>query len=261
MADCKLLVSGGNGIKRITINRPEKKNSLDHETVGLLRRAVAESAQDGTRVVVLTGTGDAFCSGAELALGDQQKMVNFDVGRSLREEINPTIKAMRTLPIPIIARVHGAAVGAGCNYALACDIVIASDEARFGQVFVKIGLMPDAGGTYFLPRLVGYHKAFELMTTGEIITGQQAFEIGMINRVVPAWELDKTVDALAQRLVEAPPLSIAKIKAALNRDFAGALDETLEYEAENQQLCFQSPDFMEGVTAFLQKRKPVFGKA
>lgn len=262
MADpiTKLLVSSANGIKTITINRPEKKNSLDDETVQLLAAAINTSSSDGTRVVVLTGSGDAFCSGAELALSNQKQMANFDIGKSLREQINPTIRAMRALPVPIIARVNGAAVGAGCNYALACDIIIASEHARFGQVFIRIALMPDAGGTHFLPRLVGYHKAFELMATGEIITAQQALELGMINRVVPVAYLDATVNELAERLTESPALPLAKMKAALNREDEPVLNAALEFEAENQQICFGSPDFLEGVTAFLEKRKAVFGR-
>ena len=165
----KLAVSIEEGIKRITINRPQRRNSVDRETVQLLREAMMQSAEDDTRVVILTGAGESFCAGADLAATSATDIANYDVTKSLRENVNPTILAMRALPIPIIARVHGHAVGVGCNYALACDLIIASEEALFGQVFVRIGLMPDGGGTFFLPRLVGYHKAFELMATGDII--------------------------------------------------------------------------------------------
>src|SRR5262249_5747349 len=147
---------------------------LDWETMGLLREAVEQSASDGTRVVILTGAGDSFCAGADLAAIGAQNIADFDITRMLRETANPTILAMRALPVPIIARVHGSAVGIGCNYALASDLIIASEQALFGQVFVRIGLIPDGGGTYFLPRLVGYHKAFELMASGEIINARQA---------------------------------------------------------------------------------------
>src|SRR5215813_13943174 len=256
----KLLVSTRDGIKRISFNRPERRNSVDRETVGLLRDEIIRSADDDTRVVVLTGEGDAFCAGADLVATNAQDIANFDVTSSLRENVNPTISAMRALPVPLIARVHGHAVGVGCNYALACDLIIASDQALFGQVFVRIGLMPDGGGTFFLPRLVGYHKAFELMATGDIIAAQEALQLGIVNRVVPFAELDATVDKLASCLTQAPRVAIEKIKAGLNHNRSSDLASALDFEAVNQDACFHSPDFIEGVSAFLQKRKAVFGK-
>ena len=255
-----LLVTLQDGIKRITINRPERRNSVDRETVRLLRDAVQRSENDGTRVVILTGAGQSFCAGADLAATSASDIANYDVTKSLRENVNPTIRAMRALPVPVIARVHGHAVGVGHNYALACDIIIASEQALFGQVFVKIGLMPDGGGTFFLPSLVGYHKAFELMATGEIINAQEAQRLGLVNRVVPFAELDTTVDGLATRLAAAPQMALAKIKAGLNHGGASDLAAALDFEAVNQDACFHSPDFIEGVTAFVQKRKAVFGK-
>ena len=257
----KLLVSIEDGIKRITINRPERRNAVDGETVQMLLSAVKGSVSDGTRVVILSGTGDSFCAGADLLATSEQDIADFDVTKSLRENVNPTIRAMRALPVPIIARVHGHAVGVGSNYALACDVIVASEEAQFGQVFVKIGLMPDGGGTYFLPRLVGYHKAFELMALGEIINAQQALQLGIANQVVPFAELDATVDKLAARLVRAPRIAIEKIKAALNHGTSSELANALDFEAVNQYACFHSTDFIEGVTAFLEKRKAVFGKS
>jgi 2-(1,2-epoxy-1,2-dihydrophenyl)acetyl-CoA isomerase len=256
----KLLVSLEDGIKRITINRPERRNSIDRETVQLLRDAVIQSAADGTRVVILTGAGESFCAGADLAATSERDIANYDVTKSLRENVNPTVLAMRALPVPIIARVHGHAVGVGCNYALACDVIIASEQALFGQVFVRIGLMPDGGGSFFLPRLVGYHKAFELMATGDIIGAQEAHQLGIVNKVVPFAELDSTVDSLAARLAQAPRLAIARIKAGLNHGSQSDLAAALDFEAVNQDACFHSPDFIEGVTAFMQKRKAVFGK-
>lgn len=256
----KLLVSLAGGVKRITFNRPERRNSVDRETVGLLRAAVEESAGDGTRVVILTGAGDSFCAGADLAATSASDIATFDVTRSLRENVNPTVLAMRALPVPVIARVHGHAVGVGCNYALACDLIIASEEALFGQVFVRVGLMPDGGSTYFLPRLVGYHKAFELMATGDIIGAEEAYRLGVVNRVVPFAELDGAVDALAARLASAPAIALSRIKAGLNHGAQSDLAAALDFEAVNQDACFHSPDFVEGVTAFLEKRKAVFGR-
>jgi 2-(1,2-epoxy-1,2-dihydrophenyl)acetyl-CoA isomerase len=179
----------------------------------------------------------------------------------LRETTNPTILGMRELPKPIIARVHGHAVGLGCNYALACDLIIASDRAVFGQAFVKIGLMPDGGGTYFLPRAVGYAKAFELMATGDTFGAGEALGLGLVNRVVAVEELDGAVNELAERLAAAPALALAKIKAGLNHGLRADLAASLEFEAVNQAACFHSADFREGVAAFLQKRRAVFGKA
>lgn len=256
----KLLVTLEGGVKRITINRPERRNSVDHEMIELLRDAMQHSERDGTRVVILTGAGESFCAGADLVATSASDIANYDVTRSIRENVIPTIMAMRQLPVPIIARVHGHAVGVGHNYALACDMIIASEQALFGQVFVKIGLMPDGGSTFFLPRIVGYQKAFELMALGEIVNAQEALRLGLINMVVPFAELDATVDAIAARLTSAPQMALAKIKAGLNHGAQSDLASALDFEAVNQDACFHSPDFMEGVMAFVEKRKAVFGK-
>jgi 2-(1,2-epoxy-1,2-dihydrophenyl)acetyl-CoA isomerase len=254
----KLLVTLDNGIKRITFNRPDRRNSVDHETTELLLEEIERSARDATKVVILTGAGDTFCAGADLQATNERDISRIDVTGALRERTNPTIVAMRALPKPIIARVHGHAVGVGCNYALACDIIVASEQAKFGQVFVKIGLMPDGGSTYFLPRLVGYHRAFELMATGDILSAQDAFALGLINRVVNWEELDTTVNALASRLCNSAPIALAKIKEALNHGETADLGLALEFEAVNQHHCFHSEDFAEGVRSFLEKRNPRF---
>ena len=254
----KLLVTLQDGVKRITFNRPERRNSVDTETVGLLYEAIQRSAEDDSKVLVLTGAGDSFCAGADLQATSARDIKSIDVTASLRERTNPTILAMRALPKPIIARVHGHAVGVGCNYALACDVLIASEQAKFGQVFVKIGLMPDGGSTFFLPRSVGYAKAFELMATGDIIGASDALALGLVNRVVPYEELDGAVDAMAARLAGAAPIALRKIKEGLNHGLTADLAGALEFEAVNQAACFHSDDFAEGVKAFLEKRKPVF---
>ncbi|MBA3321672.1 MAG: enoyl-CoA hydratase [Pyrinomonadaceae bacterium] len=256
----KILVTLDNGIKRITINRPERRNSVDLETAGQLLAAVQASVDDGTRVLVLTGAGEAFCAGADLAMTSPEEFANFDTTKYLREFVNPTIQALRALPSPVVARVHGPAVGLGNNYALACDLIIASEQAVFSQLFIKIGLMPDGGGTFFLPRLVGYHQAFELMATGAQLSATEAHALGLVNRVVPFAELDATIAQITARLVAAPRLALTRMKAALNHslhtDLAGALD----FEAINQDACLHSPDFVEGITAFMQKRKPIFNQ-
>ena len=251
----RLLVSLEAGVKRITFNNPARRNSVDFETMRRLTETIKESFEDETRVIVITGAGDSFCAGADLQAGLSGAR---DVTTDLREVINPGVLAMRGLPKPIIARVHGHAAGIGCTYALAADIIVASDQAFFSQAFIKIGLMPDGGGTYFLPRLVGYNKAFELMALGDQISAGQAYEMGMINRVVPADELDATVDAMAERLASAPAIALAKIKAGLANGLRSDLASALEFEAAGQGECFRSADFIEGVAAFLQKRKAVF---
>ena len=251
----RLLVSLEAGVKRITFNNPARRNSVDFETMRRLTETIKESFEDETRVIVITGAGDSFCAGADLQAGLSGAR---DVTTDLREVINPGVLAMRGLPKPIIARVHGHAAGIGCTYALAADIIVASDQAFFSQAFIKIGLMPDGGGTYFLPRLVGYNKAFELMALGDQIPAGQAFEMGMINRVVAAGELDATVDAMAERLASAPAIALAKIKAGLSNGLQSDLASALEFEAAGQGECFRSADFIEGVAAFLQKRKAVF---
>lgn len=254
----KLLVHLSNGVKRITFNVPERRNAVDVEMTARLRDVLDETAGDSSRVVVLTGSGDAFCAGADVKGMRQRGAEPFDVTEYLRRVTNPAILALRTMPKPVIARVHGPAVGLGCNYALAADIRIASTAAQFGQMFSKIGLIPDGGGTYFLPRMLGYAKAFELMVTGELIDAQQALALGLVNRVVPPEDLDAEVDRLAARLAGGPALAFAGIKKALSYGETHSLAEALDCEAATQAVCFASEDFREGVAAFIEKRKPVF---
>jgi 2-(1,2-epoxy-1,2-dihydrophenyl)acetyl-CoA isomerase len=257
-ASDKLLVTLEGGVKRITFNRPARRNAVDHETFALLREAMQEAAQDDSRVIILTGAGDSFSAGADLTALTPEEIERHDVTASLRDNINPSILAMREVPKPVIARVHGHAAGIGCNYALACDIIVASHESFFSELFVRIGLMPDGGGTYFLPRLVGYHRAFELMATGEAVSADDAYKMGIVNRVVPYDQLDAAVDKLAARLAQAPAIALAGIKRGLNHGMNADLAAALDFEAVNQGNCFRSADFREGVAAFLEKRKAVF---
>jgi|SRR5579871_41534 len=251
----RLLVSLHNGIKRITFNAPHRRNAVDRDTTQRLLEVVRETVHDESRVVVLTGTGDSFCAGADLAAVNPGES---DVTEYLRRVVNPAILALREMPKPVIARVHGHAVGIGCNYALAADIRIASTEAKFGQVFSKIGLIPDGGSTYFLPRMIGYPKAFEWMATGAIIDAQQAAALGIVNQVVPVADLDATVDDWCRRLSGMATLALAGIKRALSFGESHTLAEALDCEAVTQKTCFDSADFREGVAAFREKRKAVF---
>ena len=258
----KLLVTlDDEGVKRITFNRPERRNSVDFETFELLAEAVRRTKDDGTRVVVLAGAGDCFCAGADLQSVSAADLAAFDVTAHLREHTSPTILALRALAVPVVARVHGPAVGIGFSYALAADLVVASEQASFGMGFIKIGLMPDGGSTALLPRLVGYHKAFELMSLGEQLDAREALRLGLVSRVVALDELDAAVDQLARRLARSPQPALARLKHALNRHTTDELAAALDFEAVNQHDCFHSPDFLEGVTAFVQKRPPNFGRA
>jgi len=256
MADsAKLLVSlDDSGIKTITFNQPSRKNAVDFAMTRDLRDAVLETARDESRVLILTGAGDAFCAGADLKSG----VTGTDVTEYLRTYTNPTIVALRTMPKPVIAKVRGVAVGVGCNYALAADLRIASTDAKFGQIFARIGLMPDGGSTYFLPRMIGYARAFEWMATAGILDARRCYELGIVNRVVEPGDLDTAVDELAMRLASGPSLAYAGIKRALNAGDSGSLAEALEAEATGQRTCITSADFREGVAAFLEKRAARF---
>jgi 2-(1,2-epoxy-1,2-dihydrophenyl)acetyl-CoA isomerase len=256
----KLIVTLEGGVKRITFNRPERRNAIDFEMFERFAAAVKESGRDGSRVIVITGAGDAFSSGLDLSSLSAGDLAALDVAASVRELINPPIMALRELPVPVVARVHGPAAGIGFSYVLASDIRVASEAAQFSQTFVRVGLMPDGGSTFFLPRLVGYARAFELMATGAQLDARQALSLGLVNRVVAVEELDAAVKDIAARLAAAPQPSLARIKAALNLSEQQALAASLDFEAEGQAACFRSPDFVEGITAFMQKRAPQFGK-
>ena len=256
----KLQVTLDAGVKRITFNNPERRNAVDFEMFEAFAAAVEESATDASRVVVITGAGEAFCSGLDLGSISPAELAGMDVAARVRELINPPVMRLRTLPKPVVARVHGPAAGIGFSYVLASDVVVASEGATFSQSFVRVGLMPDGGATHLLPALVGRAKAFELMATGDTLSAPDAQRIGIVSRVVPRSELDAVCDELLARLAAAPQPSLARIKAALNLSEQQALAASLDFEAEGQAECFRSADFVEGVTAFMQKRAPRFGK-
>ena len=260
MNDKKLQVTLDAGVKRITFNNPARRNAIDFQMFEAFAAAVAESATDDSRVVVITGAGGFFCAGLDMGSISPAELASMDVAARIRELINPPVMRLRTLPKPVVARVHGPAAGIGFSYVLASDVVIASEEATFSQSFVRVGLMPDGGATHLLPALVGRAKAFELMATGDSLSAQDALRLGLVSRVVPRAELDAAVNGLAARLAAAPQPSLARIKAALNLSERQALAASLDFEAEGQAECFRSADFREGVTAFMQKRAPRFGK-
>jgi len=258
MEDFKaILYQVDNGIATITLNRPDVFNAFDDTQSYELQDALKLAKRDKeVRVIVLTGAGKAFCSGQDL------KAIANAENRSLRDSLdkryNPIIKAMRSMPKPIIGRINGVAAGAGCSLALACDFVVASEYASFIEVFINVGLVLDSGSSYFLPRLVGSARAFEMSTMGNKVKAEQALEWGIINRVAKADELDSVVDEVAQYYANAPTKAVALMKQMLNKSFHSDLGEMLEYEACCQEIAGNSADYKEGVSAFNEKRKPKF---
>jgi 2-(1,2-epoxy-1,2-dihydrophenyl)acetyl-CoA isomerase len=245
------------GVAVVTLNRPDVYNALNDGITYELQEALKAVAKEVTvRVVVLTGEGKAFCSGQDLkAVSGQEKRSFID---SLRKRYNPIIRAIRNLPKPVLCRLNGVAAGAGCSLALACDMIIAAEEATLIEVFINIGLVPDSGSAYFLPRLVGMAKAFELCATGSKINAKEALELGLVNKVVPLNQLDDALKEYTDYFAKAPTRAIGLIKKMLTKSATSTLDEMLEYEAYCQEIAGQTFDYKEGVAAFLEKRKPLF---
>lgn len=261
MSEQTVLFSLVDGVGTITLNRPEVLNAFNDQMFSELQEVLKQVERDAVvRCVVITGAGRAFCAGQDLA--SLRHLYEGDAppafGDLLRQRYNPLILKLRTLEKPIIAAVNGVAAGAGCSLALACDLRIASETARFIQAFVRVGLVPDSGGTFFLPRTVGWTKALELAMTGEAVDAQTAKQIGLVSKVVPAEELESAVRELAGRLAKAPTQAIGLMKRAFNRALGCDLEEALEYEAYMQEIAGRTADHREGVQAFLEKREPRF---
>lgn len=255
-----ILVSEAEGITTITLNRPDKLNAF----IGHMRRDLAEALEHAgsdrtARVVIITGAGRAFCSGGDIAfMADLMERRDTDEFERILGAGRRVITAIRSMNKPVIAAVNGPAAGAGFNLALACDLRIASSDATFTQSFVKVGLHPDWGGTYFLPRLIAPNKACEMFFLGDTIDAAEALRLNLVNRVVAPEELEPATLQLAERLRAAPPISIAAAKQAVYISSAADLDEMLRYETEAQLRCFESEDGHEGVRAFFEKRDPRF---
>lgn len=245
------------GVATIMLNRPDVFNAFNDDQSYELQDALKQAKRDKqVRVIVLTGAGKAFCSGQDL------KAIAGAKNRSLRDSLdkryNPIIKAMRSMPKPIIGKINGVAAGAGCSLALACDYVIASEYASFIEVFINVGLVLDSGSSYFLPRLVGSARAFEMATMGSKVKADQALEWGIINKVVSADEFDSATAEVAAYYENAPTKAVALMKQMINKSFHSDLNEMLEYEACCQEIAGNSSDYKEGVSAFNEKRKPSF---
>jgi len=252
-----LTVKKENGVATLTLNRPEVYNALNDKITFELQAALKDIKKDGAvRVLVITGEGKAFCSGQDLK--DSAARPDRSFSESLHKRYNPIIKAIRTLPKPVLCRLNGVAAGAGCSIALACDMIIAAEESKLIEVFVNIGLVLDSGSSWFLPRLVGYSKAFELSTMGTHVSGTYAKELGLATSCVPLEELDKEVKKYTDYYASAPTKAIGLMKKMLNKSATSSLEEMLEYEAYCQEIAGSSDDHKEGVKAFGEKRPPKF---
>lgn len=246
------------GIARITLNRPERMNSFTQVMHEELRAALATVLVDGSRVLVISGAGRGFCAGQDLndrAVAPGQAV---DLGESVAKNYAPLVKSLRALPMPVIAAVNGVAAGAGCNFALACDLVIATESAVFLQPFCKLGLIPDTGGSYFLPRLVGTQNAMGLALLGDKLSARRAREMGLIWECVADAEFTARIDAVAAQLASGPTLGFARTKQAIYASSHNTFDAQLALEGALMRECGFSEDYREGVAAFKEKRAAVF---
>lgn len=254
-----LLIEQRDGVLSLTLNRPDVLNSVNAELAGALQRALAGAASDpAVRAVMLTGTGRGFCAGQDLAEAMPRGGTIPDPGEFVRTTWNPIVLAIRTLEKPVVCAVNGTAAGAGANLALTCDIVFASTGASFIQSFAKIGVIPDTGGTFILPRIVGLQRAAALTMLAEKISAQQALEWGLVYKVVAPEQLLADALACARQLATQPTRAIGMIKRAFNHSLGVPLDAQLAYEEALQREAGRTVDYVEGVRAFLEKRAPGF---
>jgi 2-(1,2-epoxy-1,2-dihydrophenyl)acetyl-CoA isomerase len=251
-----IAVSNENGIARITLNRPDRLNSFTRAMHAELRDALANLGE--ARVVVLTGAGRGFCAGQDLNDRAVAPGEAVDLGETVEDSWNPLIRTLVALPQPVIARVNGVAAGAGANIALACDLVIAGKSAKFIQSFSALGLIPDSGGSWHLPRLVGQARALGLALTGEPLAAEKAAEWGLIWKAVEDEQLDTEVEAIATKLAALPPLGLAAIKQIVRTSWSRTLDEELDLQRDEMRRLGFTEDYREGVAAFLEKRPANF---
>ncbi|WP_313096003.1 enoyl-CoA hydratase-related protein [Empedobacter sp.] len=252
-----ILYTQEGGIATITLNRPSVFNSFNQEMIKSLQHHLDVAAQDvSVRAVVLTGTGKAFCAGQDLGEVLEEKEIDFN--KIVQENYNPLVLKIRNMDKPVVAAVNGVAAGAGANLALACDIVVAKESTNFIQAFSKIGLIPDCGGTYFLPRLIGLQKATALMMLADKVSAAQAKEIGMIYEFFADDIFDAEVAKIAEKLANLPTKGLAYTKKLLNQTFNNSIEEQLIQEGLFQAKSGNTSDYQEGVDAFIEKRNPVF---
>ena len=253
----ELIVTAQNGVMNLKLNRPEVFNSFNKKMALALQNALDNAKEDNSiRAIVITGEGKAFCAGQDLAEATDPN--GPELKSIVKDHYNPIIEKIRNLDKPVIAAVNGVAAGAGANIALACDITIAKKSASFIQAFSKIGLIPDSGGTFFLPRIIGNQKALALMITGDKITAEQAEQMNMIYKTVDDEQFEDEIFKFANQIASMPTKGIALTKKAVNESYLNNLTQQLKLEEELQTIAGQTYDFKEGVQAFLEKRKPIF---
>lgn len=245
-----------NGILKIAFNRPESLNALNTKMLLELQQAFKEAEKDDVRCVVITGTGKGFCSGQDLKDFEEEKKT---FKEAIEKKYNPLIKQIMNLPKPVICGINGVAAGAGLSLALACDFRIAVEYAQLIEVFINIGLVPDSGSSFTLPRIIGHTKAYQMCATGERITGAEAKRLGIVNICVQTPEVLKAaLDKYSNKFAKMPTKSLGLIKDLINNTYNMNLDEVLNKEAEYQDIAGKTNDYREGVNSFLEKRKPVF---
>lgn len=253
----EIIVKNNNGVRTLILNRPQVFNSFNQAMAFALHKELDEAEKDASvRAIVLTGEGKAFCAGQDLA--EVMDPNGPELPAIVGEHYNPIIERLRNIEKPIIGAINGVAAGAGANIALACDITIAKKSAAFIQAFSKIGLVPDSGGTFFLPRIIGMQKAAALMMTGDKVSAEQAVELNMIYKAVEDDQFEAEVTSLAEKLAAMPTKGLGLTKRALNASLTNNLTQQLAVEGELQTIAGQTYDFNEGVNAFLEKRSPIF---
>lgn len=256
-----LLNEQKDGVLTLTLNRPDVLNALTLDMMKGIREALKKASTDkSVKAVILTASGRAFCAGADLGdLKKRQSVSSFSLGDELRDHFNPLVAQIRKLEKPVIGAINGLAAGAGASIILSTDLKVCAEKATFLNAFVRVGLVPDSGMTYSLPRFVGYSKALEHMWLARPVTAEQALACGLVNKVVPAESVLVEAQLLAAELVKMPPLALALTKRAVNRSLeAASLDEQMEYEAQLQEVLGRTSDHAEGVSAFLEKRPAQF---
>jgi len=253
-----ILLESSTSIARLTLNRPDRLNSFTAHMHSEVREALAEVRTSSARVLVITGAGRAFCSGQDLKERVVPAGQTLDLGESIEKNYGPLVHILRALPIPVVAAVNGVAAGAGANLALACDIVIAARSAKFLEPFVGLGLIPDTGGTYFLPRLLGTARAMGVTLLAKELSAEQAVAWGLIWDCVEDAALPASVESVAAKLAAAPPLALARAKQAIYASYANTLEQQVNLERDFLQELGRTSDYREAVTAFMEKRAPKF---
>ncbi|WP_271949081.1 2-(1,2-epoxy-1,2-dihydrophenyl)acetyl-CoA isomerase PaaG [Ruegeria faecimaris] len=258
MSDTILVENHGNWVE-ITLNRPDKLNSFNEDMHHALQAALNSARDTGARAVLLTGAGRGFCAGQDLGDRDPSKMDGPpDLGKTVRSFYAPLVRLIRSLDCPVICAVNGVAAGAGANLALACDMVLAAESAKFIQSFSKVGLIPDTGGSWHLPRLLGEARAKGLAFTAQPLPAKQAEDWGLIWKAIPDDQLLAEARTLADQLANGPTLGLGKTKHCIQAAATTSLSDHLEFEADAMKICGESADYAEGVSSFLEKRAPNF---